>query len=223
MGAGRGEGRSVPRRGRPHGRRRPGGHLRRAARPRRASRRRTPRRGRRPRHPGHLAAAHPHRDGGRCRWRWPAWGRCRTRSCRIYRDREVGFVVAQTDAEFFCVPGDWNGFDFVAMAGRIAAEHGIEPQGPGDLRRPARGRPATLPPAPTDGDEVRWIYYTSGTTSAPKGVQHTDGTLHGRRPRPGRRARAHRRRRRLHRLPVLPHRRARLPDDAARTGASGRC
>ena len=40
----------------------------------------------------------------------------------IYRDREVGFVVGQTGAEFLCVPGDWNGFDFVAMAERIAAE-----------------------------------------------------------------------------------------------------
>ena len=40
------------------------------------------------------------------------------------------------------------------------------------------GDPATLPrPAPTDGDEVRWIYFTSGTTSDPKGVRHTDRTL----------------------------------------------
>jgi acyl-CoA synthetase (AMP-forming)/AMP-acid ligase II len=39
------------------------------------------------------------------------------------------------------------------------------------------GDPSTLPPAPTDLDEVRWVYYTSGTTSDPKGVQHTDGTL----------------------------------------------
>jgi acyl-CoA synthetase (AMP-forming)/AMP-acid ligase II len=40
-----------------------------------------------------------------------------------------------------------------------------------------QAEPYTLPPAPTNGDEVRWIYYTSGTTSAPKGVRHTDGTL----------------------------------------------
>lgn len=95
----------------------------------------------------------------------------------LYRDREVGFVVAQTDAEFFCVPGDWNGFDFVAMAGRIAEEHDIDPKVLVTYDDLPEGDPATLPPAPTDGDEVRWIYYTSGTTSAPKGVQHTDGTL----------------------------------------------
>ena len=39
------------------------------------------------------------------------------------------------------------------------------------------GDPASLPPPPTDGDEVRWIYFTSGTTSDPKGVQHSDATL----------------------------------------------
>ena len=40
------------------------------------------------------------------------------------------------------------------------------------------GDPATLPPPPTPGDDqVRWIYYTSGTTSDPKGVRHTDTTL----------------------------------------------
>ena len=37
--------------------------------------------------------------------------------------------------------------------------------------------PIELPPAPTDGDEVRWVYFTSGTTSDPKGVRHTDRTL----------------------------------------------
>ena len=41
------------------------------------------------------------------------------------------------------------------------------------------GDPATLAgvAAPTDGDEVRWVYFTSGTTSDPKGVRHSDRTL----------------------------------------------
>jgi acyl-CoA synthetase (AMP-forming)/AMP-acid ligase II len=39
------------------------------------------------------------------------------------------------------------------------------------------GDPTTLPPPPASGEEVRWVYYTSGTTSEPKGVQHTDQTL----------------------------------------------
>jgi acyl-CoA synthetase (AMP-forming)/AMP-acid ligase II len=40
-----------------------------------------------------------------------------------------------------------------------------------------RGDVADLPDPPVSGEEVRWIYYTSGTTSEPKGVQHTDQTL----------------------------------------------
>ena len=95
----------------------------------------------------------------------------------IYRDREVGFVIEQTDAEFFLVPGTWKGFDFVAMAERIAAERDADPTVVVAYDDLPEGDPATLPEVPVDGDEVRWIYYTSGTTSAPKGVRHTDGTL----------------------------------------------
>jgi cyclohexanecarboxylate-CoA ligase len=95
----------------------------------------------------------------------------------IYRDREVGFVIEQTQAEFFLVPGTWKGFDFVEMAGRIAADTGVAPQVLVAYDELPEGDPSTLPAAPTDGDEVRWIYYTSGTTSAPKGVRHTDRTL----------------------------------------------
>lgn len=95
----------------------------------------------------------------------------------IYRDREVGFVLQQTKAEYFLIPGDWNGFDFNAMAERISDDLGIEPSVMIAYDALPQAEPYTLPPAPTEGDEVRWIYYTSGTTSAPKGVRHTDNTL----------------------------------------------
>ena len=44
------------------------------------------------------------------------------------------------------------------------------------------GDPATLPAAPAVHDDpaadpVRWIFYTSGTTAAPKGAQHTDRSV----------------------------------------------
>ena len=39
------------------------------------------------------------------------------------------------------------------------------------------GDPSTLPAPPTDGDAVRWLYSTSGTTAAPKCVMHSDGGL----------------------------------------------
>jgi cyclohexanecarboxylate-CoA ligase len=95
----------------------------------------------------------------------------------IYRDREVGFVISQTQAEYFLVPGTWKGFDFVEMAGRIAEDTGTRPEVIVAYDDLPEGDPSSLPPPPTDGDEVRWVYYTSGTTSAPKGVRHTDGTL----------------------------------------------
>jgi acyl-CoA synthetase (AMP-forming)/AMP-acid ligase II len=39
------------------------------------------------------------------------------------------------------------------------------------------GDPLTLPAPPDDGATVRWIFYTSGTTSDPKGARHTDAGL----------------------------------------------
>ena len=97
----------------------------------------------------------------------------------LYREKELGFVLLHTAAEFCIVPSVWKGFDYTAMAQALAAE--LEPA-PVVLSDDAltEGDPSTLPPAPSypDGDEpVRWIYSTSGTTSDPKGVLHTDGTL----------------------------------------------
>lgn len=95
----------------------------------------------------------------------------------IYRHREVGFCIAQTAAEFVVTPGEWGGFDYEAMVTEVSAGLDTPPtilNGYADL---PTGDPSALPPAPTDGDAVRWLYYTSGTTSDPKGVKHTDGTL----------------------------------------------
>ena len=87
-------------------------------------------------------------------------------------------------AEFVLVPGEWKGFDYAAMVERAD-------------RRPARaarasstcstdlpdGDPAGLAAAaPPTATRIRWIYFTSGTTSDPKGVRHTDAHAHRRRP-----------------------------------------
>jgi acyl-CoA synthetase (AMP-forming)/AMP-acid ligase II len=99
----------------------------------------------------------------------------------LYREREVGFVLRESGAELFLVPGIWKGFDYAAMAGALAA----------GLPRTVRvlevydslpeGDPAELPAPPQgagdDDSPVRWTYYTSGTTSNPKGARHTDRTL----------------------------------------------
>jgi cyclohexanecarboxylate-CoA ligase len=94
----------------------------------------------------------------------------------IYREREVGFCVGQARAKLLVVPPVFGGFDFEAMA------HGIAAEAP-DLevlvvdRDLPEADPGSLPPPPASGDEVRWLFYTSGTTADPKGAQHTDNTI----------------------------------------------
>ncbi|MFE1171475.1 class I adenylate-forming enzyme family protein [Streptomyces sp. NPDC058773] len=92
----------------------------------------------------------------------------------LHREREVGFVLADSAAEFVLVPGVWRGFDHTAMVRKLAGD-GVRVLPVGDGLPTAD--PARLPAAaPGDGDTT-WIYYTSGTTSAPKGVEHTDAGL----------------------------------------------
>ncbi|GAA3097274.1 hypothetical protein GCM10020254_48260 [Streptomyces goshikiensis] len=59
----------------------------------------------------------------------------------FYRDREVGFALRESKAEFFAVPGVWRGFDHTAMARRLGARGVFEAYD----SLPA-GDPATLPP-----------------------------------------------------------------------------
>ena len=107
----------------------------------------------------------------------------------ILRRRDVGFIVEQTGADFLIVPGLWRSFDYEAMAKEVAAETGCQVlvtghpdlSTDGSLALPS-GDPATLPPLPPPpngpGDlPVRWIFYSSGTTGAPKGACHTDASI----------------------------------------------
>ena len=106
-------------------------------------------------------------------------GAVQTPILHLYRHKEVGYAVGATGADFVLVPGEWGGFDYGAMARELAAASEASPTVVDIFSALPDGDPATLAdtPAPTDGDEVRWIYFTSGTTSDPKGVRHTDRTL----------------------------------------------
>ncbi|MFI7344156.1 class I adenylate-forming enzyme family protein [Streptomyces sp. NPDC050085] len=90
----------------------------------------------------------------------------------FYRDKEVGFALRESKAEFFATPGTWRGFDHTAMARGLGARGIFEA-----YENLPEGDPAVLPPPPADGTTVRFIYWTSGTTSDPKGVLHTDRSL----------------------------------------------
>jgi acyl-CoA synthetase (AMP-forming)/AMP-acid ligase II len=90
--------------------------------------------------------------------------------------RELGFICRQAGARWLAVPGTFRGVDHEAMARTVAESRpGLEVLLiDGEL---PEGDPAILPEAPADSDTVRWIFYTSGTTSDPKGAKHTDHGL----------------------------------------------
>ena len=100
----------------------------------------------------------------------------------IYREREVGFCVRQSGAKLLIVPTEWAQFDFKTMAEGIAADVAAETGRSVDVlicdKSLPQGDPTTLGPPPERGDEVRWLFYTSGTTADPKGARHTDHTIH---------------------------------------------
>lgn len=93
----------------------------------------------------------------------------------LYRERELTEILIQGKADILIVPAD-KGHQSMAQAVVAAL--------PGSLSAPRvlclAGSDSILPlpdyvfdPAET----VRWYYFTSGTTSKPKGARHTDQTL----------------------------------------------
>jgi cyclohexanecarboxylate-CoA ligase len=102
----------------------------------------------------------------------------------LLREHEVGFITGQLATEFFVVPEFWRGFDHGGLARALAAEKGFEvitvdletPPVAGELRLPRANTERLTDPCEPDGD-TRWVYYSSGTTAAPKGIRHTDATV----------------------------------------------
>lgn len=92
--------------------------------------------------------------------------------------REVGYIVDQVGTRLLVVPERWAGFDHGEQARSLGCEAltlELEAEPTDELRLPT-GSPATLS-APHETDTPRWIYYTSGTTSGPKGARHTDASV----------------------------------------------
>jgi cyclohexanecarboxylate-CoA ligase len=96
----------------------------------------------------------------------------------ILRDREVGFILAQTRARFLVCPGPWRGYDYPTLARRSIErlDHEVDLL-VADRALPRADHAALAPFETPDPDAVRWIFYTSGTTANPKGVLHTDRSV----------------------------------------------
>lgn len=92
----------------------------------------------------------------------------------ILRDREVRYIARESRCELLVVRPTWRGFCYEAMANDIAGEIGF-----GVLAAEAlpTGDATALPTVAQEGTRKRWLYYTSGTSSDPKGVWHTDESV----------------------------------------------
>ncbi|MEO5839805.1 MAG: AMP-binding protein [Acidimicrobiales bacterium] len=84
----------------------------------------------------------------------------------IYRSREVDHALRTTGAQFL-----------ISNAPSIDGHREGQLDILLDRRSLPRGEVARLPPAPTEARAVRWIFHTSGTTAAPKGARHCDGSI----------------------------------------------
>jgi cyclohexanecarboxylate-CoA ligase len=94
----------------------------------------------------------------------------------LYGRHELSFVCRQFDPQLLVVPDHWRGIDYAAMARVLTSGTGR------DLFVLDGALPETEPSSPPHGDapattDVRWVFYTSGTSGDPKGVCHSDASL----------------------------------------------
>jgi non-ribosomal peptide synthetase component E (peptide arylation enzyme) len=104
----------------------------------------------------------------------------------IYGPTELGFIIRQSGAKALVVPDRFRNIDFAERVSQltdtpsleyvITAGSDVAPGASSWSELAARGETNAPTPA-LDADDVCAIVYTSGTTSDPKGVQHTHNTL----------------------------------------------
>ena len=102
----------------------------------------------------------------------------------IFGPSELGFILRQSGAKLLVTPDRWRGRDFAELVADASTGLDIvhvvagETLPPGAVAFEAlhHGEPA-LPVPDSPADALAMLIYTSGTTSAPKGVKHSHATL----------------------------------------------
>jgi acyl-CoA synthetase (AMP-forming)/AMP-acid ligase II len=96
----------------------------------------------------------------------------------IYGSRELGFILGQARPEWIVIPGRWKERDYAALVEEARPKDSETPRVLAAAPDLPEADPGALPEHRTALDDpIRWIFYTSGTTSDPKGALHSDGTL----------------------------------------------
>ncbi|MEE3328763.1 MAG: class I adenylate-forming enzyme family protein [Myxococcota bacterium] len=102
----------------------------------------------------------------------------------IYREREIGFIVQQSECRLLVVPREFRGYSYGDLAAHLAAQKTDLDVHVVDAGLPAadeKSLPGWTPVQPDNPDSntppATWLFYTSGTTADPKGALHTDQSL----------------------------------------------
>jgi acyl-CoA synthetase (AMP-forming)/AMP-acid ligase II len=101
----------------------------------------------------------------------------------IYGPREVGFILTESQAKALIMPARFRSVSCLQRIGEFSSIPSLQhvvvvdaPPGDGFVSWSELGRGRYKRPSPS-ADDVAVLIYTSGTTSAPKGVQHSHNSI----------------------------------------------